>query len=157
DEYGRVVVNAIINQGFTSVSLRKTRLELLHLGLDGLGGLDGVRAGQLKDRHGDGGFTVEVAVDVVVLGADLDAFFTSNRVPFLVILGIADQVLELNGSAGLASLDDNVRELFFRDESAAGVDGELKANARPVRDRRLAEPAGGDLPVLLADGVEHVG
>ena len=52
-----------------------------------------------------------------------------------------------------AGFDDDLLELAFGDEPALGVHGEFK---RGFFDRLLADGAGCDLDVLLADGVDDV-
>ena len=56
--------------------------------------------------------------------------------------------------ARCAGLEDDVAELLFRVEPAQGAHGELEGLAR--RDRLLADRPGGDLKVLVLDGVDDV-
>ena len=65
---GRGVVDDLVVQ-----PVREPLLELLHLGVDAVGGLEGVGAGKLKDRQRHRGLAVEGARLVVLLRAELDA------------------------------------------------------------------------------------
>ena len=133
----------------------KLRLQLLHLRLDFLGGLQGVRAGQLEHGQRDRRIAVEVAVHVVVLGPQFRALL--DDLPVLVALDLADDVAQLDDFALRPGLDDDVVELLFAAQASLGLDHQLKRHGRAGGDRRLPEPAGGDLDVLLADGLDHVG
>ena len=53
-------------------------------------------------------------------------------------------------------LDDDVVELLCASEPSLSLDHQLKRHGRSRGDGRLAEPAGGNLDVLLADGLDHV-
>ena len=58
------------------------------------------------------------------------------------------------GGVAVAGLDDDVAELLGVGQPAQGVDRQLELLA--LGDRLLADLAGGDLQVLLADGGDHV-
>ena len=96
-------------------------LEIFHLGLDRLGGVDGVGAWQLEDGQRRRWLAVEVTVDVVVLGAQLDAFLHNS--PIFVFLIVDYYILEVDDAALRPSADHDVVELVFRGEPLAGVDG----------------------------------
>ena len=113
-----------------------------------------VRAGQLENGHRDGGLAVEIAVDVVVFGAQFDAFF--NRVALDVVFAVSDQVSKKDVLPLLAAFDDDLAELLFVDQTTLGVDRELEVERGVGGRRRLTEPTGRDLRVLLADGFHHV-
>ena len=118
DEHRRVVVDAIVD------AFGKAALELLHLGADGLGRVERVGAGQLEDGQRDRWLAVEVAVDVVVLRAELDAFV--DDAPIGIARRLANNVLEMDDAAVVARLEDDVFELLFGRQPAGRVDRQLK-------------------------------
>src|SRR5262249_6035186 len=140
DEHGGVVHYAVIDP------LRKVLLEFFHLGPDVLCRLDRVRAGELEDGEGDGRVAVKVAVDVVILSAQLHAL--------LVGPVVGNHVAEVGGGPVGIGLDDDGAKLVFALEPAESVKGELEV--LPRGGWWLAEPAGGYLDVLLADAADHV-
>ena len=110
--------------------------------LDLAGDVQRVGAGKLEDGDAGGGLAADLAPLVVDLGAELDA----------------GHVLEARqgdpGPSLVAGLDDDVVELLGVAEPPERRDGVLE---RLVRGRRvLADLAGGDLHVLLADRGQHV-
>ena len=147
DKGGGVVNDAVVQ------AIDEALLQLLHFVADALRGLDGIGAGKLEDVQGDGGFAVEGAGLIVLLGAELDPSHIAE----------ADDADGLRHGAGrdrlrrgaAAGLDDDVGELFRIGEPAEGVDGELELLA--LGRRLLTDLAGSHLKVLLADGADDVG
>src|SRR5438128_4388159 len=70
--------------------------------------------------------------------------------------GIPNDVLEMNDAALVAGLEDDILELINRGKPPFGVNGQLELNGRGGGDGRLAEAAGGHLPVLLFDRVDDI-
>ncbi len=130
---GRGVVDDLVVH-----ALGEMRLELLHLGADQAGGLEGVGAGQLVHRQRHRGAAVERAGLVVGLGAEFDAGDVAH----------ADQ------AALVVVLEDHVGKLLGVDQPAQGGHGVLEF--LPLGHRRLPDLAGGHLGVLLLDGQDHV-
>ena len=133
DEDGRVVGDRVLQ------ARREVLLQLDHLRVDGVGRLDRVAAGELEDRQRDGGASVEVGVDAVVLRPERDVA----------------HVAQADDPPALAALDDDVLELLRVGQPPLRVDRELVVG-RPRRQRLLAEHAGGDLHVLVADRLDDV-
>ena len=146
DEDGGVVDDLVVD-AFGEDACR----ELLHLRADGVGRFQGVGAGQLEDGQGDGGLAVEVAVDVVVSGPQLDALLGGLAAGFVDVL--ADHVAEVDDLAVVAGLDDDVLELLLAAEPSLGLDDQLEGHRGAGGHGRLAEAPGRDLHVLLLDGV----
>lgn len=96
-------------------------------------------AGTLEDRDRHRRLVVQQRTQGVLVGAQLDP-------------GDVAQTGDLAVGAGA---DDDVLELFLGDQATLGVDRQLEAGI--ARRRRRAQGTGGDLAVLLADGVDHVG
>src|SRR5262249_30003872 len=92
-----------------------------------------------EDRQAGGDLAVELEVLVLVAGAQLGA----GHVP------------EIRDLALRAGLKNDVGELFRLDEPAERAEGVLKI--LPARHGRLADLAGGDLHVLLAQNADDVG
>src|SRR5262249_46200311 len=67
----------------------------------------------------------------------------------------AADVLDAEGAAVGGDLEDDVGELAYLGEAAAGAQGDL--DFLPPPHRGLADLPGGDLVVLLADRLDHVG
>ena len=109
------------------------------LRLDAVGRVERVGAGQLKDRQADRRLAVERAARVLVLGAQFDAGHV-----------LADRVT----SPPVPRLDDDVAELLGLVQPAQRGHGVLEVVARG--HRRLADLAGGDLHVLLAQRLDDV-
>ena len=109
--------------------------ELLHARVDGRGGLDGVRSGQLVDGHDAGRRLVVAARDAVGLIAKLDA-------------GDVAQVQD--GAVGVGAEND-VAELFRRDQAALGAHGVRELLA--LGNGLAADLAGGVHVVLRLDGL----
>ena len=91
--------------------------KLLHRGLHAVGRGQRVRAGPLRDRHRHRRLIVEIAVDRVVAGRQLDP----------------RDVADADDPAILAGLDDDLLELLGLEQSAERVDRELKVLARRAR------------------------
>ncbi len=89
-----------------------------------------VRARQLKDAKGDGGFTVKAGGHAVILGAQLD-------------LSNVSQKHEL---AAASLFDDNLLKLIGGDQSAQRIDGQRKG--RSFWGRRCSQLTRGHLHVL---------
>ncbi len=99
---------------------------------------DGVRAGLLLERDGDGVSGVELAGEHVVLLADLSA----------------GDVLEPHYAAVLVAPHYDLVELLRRHQAALGRDGVDLCAMR--RNRRRADGADRRLHVLLRDGGDHL-
>ena len=117
-----------------------------------LGGCQGVGAGKLVDRQRDRGLAVERAGLVVLLRTELQPGDVAQADDADRLAGI--RVLRGAGrgavAAALADLENDVAELRGIGQPAEGVDGQLELLAQ--RDGLLADLAGRDLQVLLADG-----
>ncbi len=133
DEGGGVVGDGIGDAGGEAL------FEVFHFGVDGVGGGDGVGAGELEDGQSDGGESVEVGGGGIIGGGEFDA----------------GDVLEAGDAAVGAGFDDDVGELFGIDESALSVDGVLELGGAFGKGE-AADDAGGDLHVLVADGVDEI-
>ena len=141
DEGSRVVDDFVVEAAGEAL------VQLLHVGLDLVGHLQGVGAGQLEDGQGDRGFAVELADLVVLLGAEID-------------FGDIAEANDLGGGrafldVALAGFDDDVAELLGRDQAAQRAHRELELLI--LGHGRLADGAGGDLHVLAFHGVDDVG
>ena len=119
-----------------------------------MGGIEGVGAGQLEHRQCRGRLAVEIAVHVIILGAQLHAFFGLQAV--LVAARIPDDVLEMNDGACVAGFENDVLKLVHGGKPPLGIDGQLKLNRRGGGYGVLAEPTGGHLAILLLDGINHI-
>jgi hypothetical protein len=133
DEDRRVVDDAVLEAG------RERLLQPFHHRVDLRRGLDGVRAGPLRDADGHRRFVVQQAAKRIEVRAELDASDVAKA---------GDLPLRRRAN-------DDVGELLFRRKAALRVDRELKR--RVGRRGRCPEHAGGDLHVLFADGSNHVG
>ena len=111
--------------------------ELVHGGLDRLGGRQRVRAGQLEDAERDRGIAIEIGVGGVVEGGQLHA----------------RDILQAHHGRGRL-LHQDVGELVGIGEPAQRLHRHLEG-ARLVH-RRLAEHARGDLDVLALQGGDDV-
>ena len=80
---------------------------MVQAGTDVIGGLHSVGAGKLVDRHDSGGLAVEATVDVVGLGAELNA----------------GDILQVQNGAIRVGAQNNVAEVLGADEAALGADG----------------------------------
>ena len=103
-----------------------------------IGGLQRVGAWALEDSHRDRNAIVEIAVAVVVGGAELDATDVADAHHAPVALG----------------LDDDISEGLRVDEPALRLDIELEGAG--LRHRRLVDDAGRHLHVLSAQRSNHV-
>ena len=130
-ENGRVIGDGEI------YTLGKFLFQLGHPLPDVLGDRQCIRPGKLKHAHGDGALIVDQAAQRILAGAKFGA----------------SDILEPKLFAVRSRFDDDVVKFVFFDESALGVDGEFKGN---VGSRLLADGAGGDLNILLANGVDDV-
>src|SRR5437868_1752842 len=97
-------------------------LEVQHLGVNRVGGGDGVGAGELKDRDADRRLAIECAAAAVVGCAELDS----------------RDVAQISHSSVIADLDDDRRKLLRIGQPALRGDGVLKL-ARLCRQRRSAD------------------
>ncbi len=112
--------------------------ELGDLGLDEIGGFQGVGVGQEEDGHVGRRKAVDARGGVQAFGGQL---------------GAAD-VLEPDEGSGWSSPHDEVLEVLGGGQSPLGRDGQL---VRLARDRRrLADLPGGDRPVLLSEGRDDI-
>jgi hypothetical protein len=116
----------------------KAGLQLAHLGLDAVAGVQGVRAGQQKDGEARRGLAVQPRELVLALGSQFDP----------------GDVLEVSDLPVRAGLEDDAGELLGVDQAAEGAHGVLKVLA--LGDRRLADLPGRHLHVLLAQDPDHV-
>ena len=133
DEPRGVVGHAVIH------ARGEALLQLEHLLVDRVGGLESVCAGQLEDGHGDGRAAVVSHGGAVVRCGEF---------------GAAD-VAEARHAAVIADVDDHVVELGGVGEAALDVHRVLELRGS-FRQRRPANDAGGDLHVLLGHGVDDV-
>jgi len=127
-----VVVDAVVDP------LGKLLLEFGHLGLDRVGRVQGVGAGQLGDGQTGRRVLVHVNLDVLAAGAQLDA---------------AD-VAQPRDPPAAVGLDDDLGELLRIGEPPQGRHGVLEVDA--AGGRRLAELPGRDLDVLFPERLDHV-
>ena len=111
---------------------------LPHRGLDAVGGVERVRARQQIHGNSRRRPAVQPAERVLVSGPQV---------------GPAD-VPEVGHFPVRAGIENDVCELLGLDEPAEGAQGVLEILA--VGDRRLADPAGRHLHVLLAQDPDHV-
>ncbi len=133
DERRGVIDDVVIQAG------REAPLQLDHLGLDQLGHVQGVGAGELVNGQGHGRPGVHSAGLVVALGGQLD-------------LG---DIPELDKTAVAVGFEDHVGKLFGLAEPAHGADGELEGLSG--RGRGLADLPGRHLDVLRFNGPGHIG
>ncbi len=116
---------------------RKPRAELVHARAHIFGRLHGIRTRQLIDRHDGGRLAVVAAIEVVGLGAELDA----------------GHILQVqHGAVGVGAQDD-VAELFGGDQSTLCADGvgELLAAGHGL----AADLSGGiDVVLCLQRGID---
>ena len=106
--------------------------------MDRVRSFDRVRARELEDAKRGIGLAVEFAVHAVIASGELDA----------------GDVADMSDLAVVAGFDHDVAKLVFINEPALGIDSELEGHA--TLDRRLADHAGGNLNVLLANRVNDV-
>ena len=106
--------------------------------VDRLGRLELVRAGEQVDRHRAGGLAVQPAERVVILAAQLGT----------------PHVADAHHRSGGRLTDDDVLELVRGHEATrrAHREGERLVGGR----RRLSDPAGWRLEILVLDGGDHV-
>ncbi len=93
---------------------RKVRLEFGQLGLDAVGGLEGVRAGKLIERQDRGGFSVQAPRQVVGLHAEFDARHVLHPHHRAVGVGAQHDLAELLRRQQPPLREDGVRELLSR-------------------------------------------
>ncbi len=118
--------------------LGEAGFQLPHLGLDAVGGVQGVRVWQQKDDNTRRRPTVQLPERVLVSGPQV---------------GPAD-VPEVGDFPVRAGLENDVCELLGLDQAAEGAQGVLEILA--VGDRRLTDLSGRHLHVLLAQDQDHV-
>ena len=121
DENGRVVDDAVFH------TFGKRLRKPLHGFLDGVRGLERIGARQLENREGDGRLAVQVAVDVVVLCAQLNAVCRS------------DDFLELDDYP-VFTLEDDFAELFRRHQARRR--GQRILEILPRGNRGLTDASG---------------
>ena len=131
-KHGRIIDHGIIH------ALREVFLQFLHLGADIGGQLQGVGPGGLENRDGHRRLVVQQRTERVAARAQLDA----------------GHVLEQGFRAVRPGLDDDLAEFLLRNQPALHVDGHFEVHG--VFDWLLPHHPGGDLHVLLADGVDNV-
>jgi hypothetical protein len=88
DELGGVVVDAV------SDAWREALLELAQAAMYGVGGGDGVAAGELEDAEGDGVVAVHVGAGGVVARAELDAGDVAEADHIALVTGFEHDVAE---------------------------------------------------------------
>ena len=130
-EDGGIVGDGVVD------ALGELRLQFGHFVAHRLGHGEGVRSGELEDTHADGLLVVDEAAQGVLGAAHLGA----------------GDVAEAELLAVGPGLHDDLLEFLLGDEAALRVHGELEG--RFLR-RLLPDRAGGDLDILLADGVDDV-
>ena len=119
-------------------ALREALLEARHFCFDPVGRSQGVGARQLEHGEHNGGFAVQVAIDVGVFGAEFDVPHISDPRDLAVV----------------PRLDDDLGELLGLEQAAQGVDGILEIDARG--HRRLADASGRHLHILLVQRVHDI-
>ena len=127
----------VVDDGVTQ-PLGEAGFQLPHLGLDAVGGVQGVRVWQQKDDNTRRRPAVQLPERVLVSGPQL---------------GPAD-VPEVGDFPVRAGLENDVCELLGLDQAAEGAQGVLEILA--VGDRRLTDLSGRHLHVLLAQDPDHV-
>ena len=113
--------------------------QLLHLGADGLRGLDGVAVGRQRHRDARRRAAVEAGGELVVVAAEFDP---------------GDVAQAHVGAVGIGPQHDGAERLRLG-HLPLDDDGEVDGVA--LRARLRADGAGGDLHVLPADRLGHVG
>ena len=132
DEFGRVPNDAIGD------ARREILRRRLHFADHALGRGERIRARPLGDSEDQGFLAGQIAVDAIVVRAELDPPDIGNA---------------REGAVG-RRLDDDVGELLGVPEAALRFDVELKGRAIVVG--RLADRAGGDLDILGAKSGDHL-
>ena len=132
DEWRGVVAD------FVDAVFRKITSQLLHLGLDQVGGFQRVGIRQLKDGQAHRGLAVETVVDVLATGAQFDAANVPNA----------------HDLSALGRTNNDILELFRLGQPAERRKGDLQQAARA--GRWIADLPGRNLQVLLAQRVDHV-
>ncbi len=149
-------------------ALGKAPFELLHLGIHTAGGFKAVRTGKLEDGESHGRLAVECAGLVVLLRAELDAGDIAepdDASSAGLRAAQSARVLAGIGLGGVASgsrgswvcrdgLEDDVGKLLRIGEPPQRIDCELELLA--VGNGLLADLAGGNLEVLLRDGLHDI-
>ncbi len=130
---GRVIDDAVVH------AFGEAFFQLGHPCPHIVGNVDGVGAWALKNRHCHGRLVIEQRAQGVLTGTQLDTCDVFQAGNFSVWPGT----------------DHHVFKLFLTDQAALGVDRHLKTGG--IRRRRRAQLAGGDLTVLFANRVDHVG
>ncbi len=133
DELGRVVHDLVVD------AFRHVFLELGHGGADVIGDFQCVGAGCLEDWNRYGLLIIEQGAQRVFAGAEFDSRY---------IFQIRDDTIR-------RSADHDVAKFFLTGETAAGIYRNLIIN--PRHRGRSTNHTGGDIDVLLADGVHYVG
>ena len=98
---------------------RKESLELGHHLFDTIDGFQGVRSGKLIERQDRRRLAVETALNVVVLGAQLEAGHVLQADQGAVRIGAQDDLAELFGGHQSALGPDGIGELLARREGLA--------------------------------------
>ena len=129
----RVIDDAVVH------ALREAFLQFFHLAANFVRDLDGVRAWALEDRDRHRRLIVQQRTQGVLAGTQLDA----------------RDVLEPSDFTVVACANDDVLELFFRNQTALGVDRQLEALG--IRGRGGTELTGSHLTVLLTNRRHHIG
>ena len=118
--------------------LRERRCKLRHSRLHGIGRFEGVGPRALEDTHRDRHALIEIAITVVVGGAELHA----------------RNVADAHDAAVAIGLDDDPAE--FRGVGQAPLRLDVELEGAGLRHRRLIDHAGGDLHVLPAQRVDDI-
>ena len=142
----------VVNDGVLEAG-REALFQLAHPGLDAVGGLEGVGAGELERGDADRRFAVEPATDVLVAGAQLDAGHVAQVGDRA---GLAGTDRGFTGLALVASgLEDDILELLRRFEPAERGHRVLERLA--LGHGGLADLARRHLDVLFLQRLDDVG
>src|SRR5262249_51546644 len=117
--------------------------------------IERVRTRKLEDGECRRGFAVEVTVDVIVLSAELDPLVDDLAVR--IAMCFSDDILHMDHSAFGRGLNHDVLELAFARQPACRIDRQLELDRLALGNGRLTKPAGRDLSILFANGIDYVG
>ncbi len=120
-------------------AFREALLQLRHLVAHFVGDFDRVGTRTLEDRDRHRRLVVQQGAQGVLAGTQLNACDVFQTCDFTVVAGANDDVLEL----------------FFRNQATLGVDRQLERSG--IRCRRGAQGTGSHLTVLLTNRGDHIG